>query len=688
MQMQSKTNIANRVRNTKLPKTKPLMPLFEVISNGIHAINEAKEKGILNGEGIINIKVIRNGNPETLSQLADIDSYPIKSFEVSDNGIGLNDENLNCFEETDTDHKIAIGGKGVGRFVCLKAFRMMIVNSCYISDKGEYRVRQFELRNTKEGFHGFNEDEAGEFRKNGTRITLSDYKEEYQKHVPRLLSLLAKEIINHFQLYFIREEAPTIIIENQNHDTINCKTFFESNMKKGIVSQNFNVGENELVLYLTKSFDAQSHKLNFCAHNRTVKEEGLASKIIDLGKYPITSPEGKFYYQAFVVGQVLDENVDLERVGFNFPTDDDPFGESEELEFSEEVTLPKIRRGAINTIEELLKDYLNELREAKLAKYKPTIHDDLPQYNFLLNHKAEAIKRLPSDLSKQKLDIELYRLEAEWKIEVKEEGNKILEEKKDIQNLEDYKERYEKFLEEFNEVGKSDLARYIVHRRAVIDLLEKLLEKNGEDKFSDEEVLHSIFFPIRSSSDEVPYEKQNLWLLDERLTYHSFLASDKRFDQIKQMDSTNRDRTDLLIFNDALAFSETKFSPFQSFTIVEFKKPQREGYKDYDASKNPLDQVEKYIKEILKGTVENRAGRKIQVDPKIPFYVYIVCDITASLVEILESREFDKTPDGMGYFKFYAKYYNAYIEVLPFEKVLLDAKKRNRILFDKLGISQ
>ena len=296
MHMQSKTNIANRVRNTRLPKTKPLMPLFEVISNGIHAINEAKEKGILNGEGIINIKVVRNGNTETLSQLENIDSYPVKSFEVTDNGIGLNDENLNCFAETDTDHKITIGGKGVGRFVCLKAFKMMIVSSCYVSDEGEYKVRQFELRNTKEGFHGFNEDKAVEFRKSGTKITLSGYKEDYQKHVPQPLSLLAKEIINHFQLYFIREEAPTIIIENQNNDTVNCKTFFETNMKKGIISQYFNVGENPLVLHLTKSFDAQSHKLNYCAHNRTVKEEGLASKIIDLGKYPINSNEGRFYY--------------------------------------------------------------------------------------------------------------------------------------------------------------------------------------------------------------------------------------------------------------------------------------------------------------------------------------------------------------------------------------------------------
>ncbi len=73
---------------------------------------------------------------------------------------------------------------------------------------------------------------------------------------------------------------------------------------------------------------------------------------------------------------------------------------------------------------------------------------------------------------------------------------------------------------------------------------------------------------------------------------------------------------------------------------------------------------------------------------QITYNVYIICDLHTSLVDILRSREFDKTPDGQGYFKFYTRYYNAYIEVLPFEKVLSDAKKRNRILFEKLGLTQ
>ena len=55
-------NIANKVKNTKLPRTQPLLPLFEVISNAIHSIDEAVKTGILTkNEAYINIRIIRKG---------------------------------------------------------------------------------------------------------------------------------------------------------------------------------------------------------------------------------------------------------------------------------------------------------------------------------------------------------------------------------------------------------------------------------------------------------------------------------------------------------------------------------------------------------------------------------------------------------------------------------------------------
>lgn len=684
--LQPTSNIPNKVRNTRLPKTKVLMPLFEVISNSIHAIEEAKSAGTLKTDGVIKITLIRNGLQETLAGMIQVDEYPINSFVVIDNGIGLNDYNLSCFVESDTDHKVEIGGKGVGRFICLKAFENLHITSKFL-DGDSMKAREFTFTNRKDSFQGFKESDLSTNGSTGTTITLSKYRDQYQKFVPKPLALVVSEIITHFQLYFIRGQAPSIIVENQNGDFIDCQKFFKTNFTEKIQNKEFNVGENTFTVYITKPRNVLSHKINFCAHNRTVREEGLFNRIPDLGKYSLGDDQGKFYYQAFVVGDVLDENVDLERVGFTFPTEEEET-EDNELGLPEELTLSKIRNGAINTIEELLADYLDDVRNKKVDSYRPIIQNELPQYNHLVNHKAEEVKRLAPNLTKEKLDVELYKIETNWKVEVKNEGIKILGEKKDIQNLDEYKKQYEKFLADFNEVGKADLARYVVHRRSVIQLLEKLIEKNEENRFYDEDIIHSIFFPIRTSGDEVPHDKQNLWLIDERLTYHSFLASDKRFNQIKQLESSSSDRTDLLIYNDALAFAEDKLAPFHSFTIVEFKKPQREGYEDFDPKKNPISQVEKYIEDLRAGTVTGRNGRKITVDPKMPFYVYIVCDITDSLRQILHSREFDKTPDGQGYFKFYTKYYNAYVEVLPFEKVLSDARKRNRILFEKLGVPQ
>lgn len=673
------SNIANKVRNTRLPRTKPLLPLFELISNSIHSIEEAIDKHILKStEGKIIIDCIRNGSPETLEQLVNIDTYPIRSFVVTDNGIGLDEDNLKAFIEADTDHKIDIGGKGVGRFVCLKAFKELNITSFY-KENSETKSVKFDFKATKEGFHNFSNPSSNGI-KNGSIIKLSEIKDDYQKALPKELATIAREIVAHFQLYFIRNTNPQIIIRNQNKTEFNLDNLFKTEFKSDVKSGNFNIGDTNFELFLTKSTEFQSHKIHFCAHNRSVITEGLYSKLVDLGKKPIEEDDFKFFYQAHIVSDILDENVDTERIGFIFPDGD------EEEEESIDINLTKVRRASIRCIEELLSDYLGNVRELKIESYKPIINEELPQYKSTMHFKSEEVKKLPPNLTKEQLDIELYKIDASWRLEVKEEKIKLLSDDKDVTSREDYRLKYEKFLSDFNEIGKSDLARYVVHRKTIIELLEQLIETNGDGKFENEDLIHSVFFPIRTTSDEVPYDKQNLWLIDERLSYHSFLASDKTFNSISEITSTENDRSDLLIYNEAFAFSDSKKAPHNSFTIVELKKPQRDDYKDYDDSKNPIEQSEKYIELLLDGKVKGRNGRVVEVGRNTPFYVYIICDIRPSLQKILERREFELTPDGMGWFKVKSKFYSAYFEVMPFEKVLDDARKRNRILFEKLKI--
>ena len=98
---------------------------------------------------------------------------------------------------------------------------------------------------------------------------------------------------------------------------------------------------------------------------------------------------------------------------------------------------------------------------------------------------------------------------------------------------------------------------------------------------------------MRTTSDDVPFEQQNLWVLDERLTFHSFLSSDIRLDQLPILENESDSRPDLLIFNHPLAFGEDG-EPLQSMVVIEFKRPDRTAYQDED----PGSQVYRMVREI------------------------------------------------------------------------------------------
>ena len=682
------TNVRNRVNKLHLPKTKSLYPLFEVISNSIHAIDEAKENNLIQDNGEIVINIIRIGNQSTFKEISNTDDYPIDSFETVDNGIGLNEDNYNSFQEFDSEYKLEIGGKGIGRLVCLKAFSKLIIESNYI-DNGTIKTRSFEFKKTVEGYSNYKENSSTN-KVIGTNVTLKSYESPYKENAPKSITEVSREIIKHFQLYFIQNKQPNIIVRNQDDTYINLTTLFNNEFKSKILSDTFTIAEEDFNVYISKSYSAQSHKVNYCANERTVKSEGLANHLVDL-KYSILDSERNenFYYQVFVVSTLLDKSVNDARTSFNFPDKSDN-EDDEKSQLIEEITLSKVRRKTILSIEKLLSETLSVIRTEKVERYKPIIDNKYPNYANLFKHRKEKIERLPVGLNENELDIKLYEIEAEWRKEIKQEGADLLEKKKDITELSDYKSLYEKYVSNLNEVGKSDLARYVVHRRSVIDLLERLIELNDNEKFENEDIVHSLFFPIRETDNTIFSEKQNLWLLDERLTFNKFLASDKLFKQIDNLGSDSKERMDLIIkkeevFDKAVLFSENRI-PFQSFTIVEFKRPERNDYVYGDPKKDPVAQVRRYIRETIDGETKKK-GKEIQASLNTPFYCYIIADITSSLKYVLEEESFINTPDGLGYFKVYdTNNYKAYIEVLPFTKVLKDSKERNRVLFERLNL--
>ena len=108
-------DLKGRINNTKLPLSNGLHPLFETISNSIHALEETKKKGCM-----IEVEIIRDTSQGGLIEGEPLPNQPIIGFVVHDNGIGFTDAHFKSFQTSDTTTKRTKGGKGVGRFLWLK----------------------------------------------------------------------------------------------------------------------------------------------------------------------------------------------------------------------------------------------------------------------------------------------------------------------------------------------------------------------------------------------------------------------------------------------------------------------------------------------------------------------------------------------------------------------------------------
>jgi hypothetical protein len=135
--------------------------------------------------------------------------------------------------------------------------------------------------------------------------------------------------------------------------------------------------------------------------------------------------------------------------------------------------------------------------------------------------------------------------------QLKQESHTLMEDHgKQALKPEEYEARVNDFIERENELGKSSLAQYVAHRKVILEFLEKSLQSNPETgKYPLEEIIHKIIYPMRTTSDDVPYEQQNLWIIDERLSYHGFLASDMPLDTVKVLANPSESRPDIMIFD-------------------------------------------------------------------------------------------------------------------------------------------
>ncbi|HEJ2888767.1 TPA: ATP-binding protein, partial [Pseudomonas aeruginosa] len=99
--------------------------------------------------------------------------------------------------------------------------------------------------------------------------------------------------------------------------------------------------------------------------------------------------------------------------------------------------------------------------------------------------------------------------------------------------------------------------------------------------------------------------------------------------------------------------------------------------------KDPADQVIQRFREISEGNVKDVDGRLINSE-NLRYTGYLIADLTPSLRNQVYGR-YHQTADKEGYFYTLAGG-NGYIEIISYDKLIKDALRRNRMLFDKLGL--
>lgn len=655
-----KINIKGRVKNFPLPENKSLIPLFEAVVNSLQAIEERKKIEAFDGEILIKIDREETIADEILGHIRDIT--------IIDNGIGFNENNFASFLESDSDYKYELGGKGVGRFSWLKAFDSVNVDSCFLNE-GKYYRRTFEFALNNDGINDTLSD--CEDNKSITIVKLCSFIDKYKANSPIGLDVIAIKLIQHCFVYFLDKTCPKIILSDNKGNTENLNEIFKNKvtLEDGIdtffiENQNFTLAKIRV-----DGTIVNSHKVYLCANNRLVETKDLSKQIINLDK--ALDSEAPFWFLGLVTSVYLDENVDMNRLSFTIPeTADDGIFPI--------VTMSKIISKSVQLIEEYLSDFLKPIAEEKKKRIVNYVSSQAPQYRHLLKYMPAELEKIKPSVSDEKLDTILYQLDRDFEVATKKQGQELVAElKNDVTQLEEYKRKFEEHVARISDENKSILAKYVAHRKSIIDLFEVGMNKQSDGKYVREEFMHNLIYPMRTTSDDISYEQHNLWLVDERLAYFFFASSDIPFNNDRK-----EDRADLMLLDNSVALLESKNdgTPYDTVVLFELKRPMRSDL----ASDNPIDQITKYMMKIQTNKVTDKNGRIIRTDNHTKFYLYVVCDAIENYKAILENMYgFDETIDGLGMFRMKD---NKYIEVLTYDKIINDATKRNKILFDKLGI--
>lgn len=623
-----------------------LLPVFEAISNGMHGI-EARFGEKAAQEGHISIRFENPNDPARIL------------ISVTDNGVGLTDENYESFKTPFSGYKLKQNGRGFGRFIAFKVFSRVTYSTRYsFFNSQDTRTFRFDVNQKNEFI--FSDSNPG-FIGDGLRVEYDQPLTEWHPLIRDLSSeQIADNIGGHFLPHFLYKWLPRITIQindsPQEDITQHFKTMFIQ-YKSGSMNIKIDSEDQEIFYSLTRVIKSKSytnHCLLFSAADRIVgSPRDLSNK---LGQPYFTDEKDIKYVVICVVRSPAFENrLNDARTSINLSS----------------KIIEQIVGDVSNIIQSEEQDQIDKIKSTQSADLGAALREN-PILRLGLKGKSisEYVAAKPNNWDAERfisdLAIERYRATHEL-------SKQIISAAASADN---YDKTVRSILQKIDSNKKEALAEYVIHRRSIISLVEAARRFDDDGRRAPEDVIHDLVFKRFSDNKALEYFEHNLWLIDDALSFLPYVSSDRA------MHGRGRKKgdkiSDLAFFDDSLVLGDNDGT---TITIVEFKRPSRDDYKFGDAKNDPVTQVIDTLDQATEaGGITKTDGAHFVFSKMIRRFAFIIADTTPSLIKVLRRHDFKNDCNPKVWFR-YKENSEIYIQAFGYDTLVENAKKRNQAFF-------
>jgi len=476
--------------------------IAEAVVNAIQAVEATGRAG-----GSVTIRVLRSAQQQLDGGLPDVETV-----EIEENGIGFDDRHREAFDTLYTDQKIEEGGKGFGRFFCLRFFENFRVRSTF-DDQGNLVDRTFAMGKENDIIvdEELSESQASD---TGTVVRLEQLKKKGS--VNKKLQSIARILVEILLPFFIADDytCPEVTItEGDDSNAIRLNDFIGNELSRFIreiptENNEFelagNNGSEAFAVRLFKFFSPSHKASKIClvSHKREVSGSLIHRYIPEFSQEFYEKADAadvdydrNFIIRAYVFSDYLDRHVSLERAGFEFQTENDLLYGISQTEIESQAA--EIARASVGT-------EVAERQEKIKERVQTYVDEDAPWHKEAL--KEIDLSTLPMKPTAEQIENLLQSEKFVRDKKIRQDVSKILA-AGDLASLD---EDITAVVRRISGTSKNELVHYIALRRNLLDLFDKSLQRDETGKYQSEGTVHDIIFPRRGNTETIPFQLHNL----------------------------------------------------------------------------------------------------------------------------------------------------------------------------------